>query len=92
MELDAIAAVVIGGTSMTGGSVNIVGTVFGALIIGLCANGMNLLGIQTNYQIISKGILILLALILDVVTARSYDRIRKKQALMMLEKNMEKEN
>lgn len=88
MELDAISSVVIGGTSMTGGNVNIIGTVFGALIIGLCSNGMNLLGIQTNYQIISKGILILLALILDSITSRSYEKIRKKQALSALEKKL----
>ena len=90
MELDAISSVVIGGTSMTGGSVNIIGTVFGALIIGLCANGMNLLGIQTNYQIISKGILILMALVLDVVTTRFYEKVRRKQALAVLEKDMGK--
>lgn len=88
MELDAISAVVIGGTSMAGGNVNVIGTVFGALIIGLCSNGMNLLGIQTNYQIISKGLLILLALILDSVTAKSYEKIRKKQALAALEKKL----
>lgn len=86
MELDAIAAVVIGGTSMIGGNTNIIGTIFGAIVIGLTSNGLNLLGVETNYQIIAKGLLILLALILDAVTAKFYANLRKKQALLSMEK------
>ena len=65
MELDVIAAVVIGGTALYGGSVNVVGTLFGVLIIGMVNNGLNLLGINPHFQIIAKGLIILFALILD---------------------------
>jgi len=65
MELDVIAAVVIGGTALYGGSVNVVGTLFGVLIIGMVNNGLNLLGINPHFQIIVKGLIILFALILD---------------------------
>ena len=65
MELDIIAAVVIGGTALYGGRVNVVGTLFGVLIIGMVNNGLNLLGINPHYQIIAKGLIILFALILD---------------------------
>jgi len=77
MELDIIAAVVIGGTALYGGSVNVVGTLFGVLIIGMVNNGLNLLGINPHYQIIAKGLIILFALILD----RLGDTLRKKQSL-----------
>ena len=71
MEMDVIAAVVIGGTVLYGGNVNIIGTLFGVLIIGIIANGLNLLGINPNYQIIAKGLLILFALIMDRFSVKS---------------------
>ena len=64
-ELDAIAAVVIGGTSMSGGKGLIFGTLIGALIIGILNNGLNLLGISSFYQELIKGLVILLAVIAD---------------------------
>ncbi|MDV2582212.1 ribose ABC transporter permease [Alkalibacillus haloalkaliphilus] len=64
-ELDAIAAVVLGGTSLAGGRGWIFGTLIGALIIGVLNNGLNLLGVSSNYQQIVKGAVILLAVILD---------------------------
>ncbi len=64
-ELDAIAAVVIGGTSMSGGKGFITGTFIGALIIGVLNNGLNLLGISSFYQEVIKGLVILLAVIAD---------------------------
>ena len=64
-ELDAIAAVVIGGTSMVGGRGTIVGTFVGALIIGILNNGLNLLGVSSFYQEVIKGIVILIAVIAD---------------------------
>jgi len=66
-ELDAIAAVVIGGTSLAGGSGTIGGTVIGALIIGVLNNGMSLLGVSTFYQLIIKGLIIILAVWFDVI-------------------------
>ncbi len=67
-ELDAIAAVVIGGTSLAGGVGTIQGTLFGALIIGVINNGLNLLGVSSFYQQVVKGCIIIGAVLLD--TAR----------------------
>ncbi|QHE53914.1 ribose ABC transporter permease [Pontibacillus sp. HMF3514] len=64
-ELDAIAAVVLGGTSLAGGRGRIVGTLIGALIIGVLDNGLNLLNVSSFYQQIVKGGVILLAVLLD---------------------------
>jgi ribose transport system permease protein len=64
-ELDAIAAVVLGGTSLTGGRGWIVGTLIGALIIGVLNNGLNLIGVPSFFQQVVKGAVILLAVLLD---------------------------
>ncbi|WP_434526326.1 ribose ABC transporter permease [Photorhabdus asymbiotica] len=64
-ELDAIAAVVLGGTRLSGGKGLIVGTLIGALILGFLNNGLNLLGISSNYQMIVKAVVILLAVLID---------------------------
>lgn len=64
-ELDAIAAVVLGGTSLSGGRGRIVGTLIGALIIGTLNNGLNLLGVSSFYQLVVKGAVILLAVYID---------------------------
>ena len=64
-ELDAIAAVVLGGTSLNGGRGWIFGTLVGALIIGVLNNGMNLIGVSSFYQLVVKGVVILLAVVLD---------------------------
>ena len=69
-ELDAIAAVVIGGTSLAGGSGRVGGTVIGALLIGVLNNGMSLLGVVSFYQLIIKGLIIILAVWFDVVQKR----------------------
>jgi ribose transport system permease protein len=70
-ELDAIAAVVVGGTSLFGGRGGVIGTFFGAAIIGVLNNGMNLLDVSAFYQQIVKGGVILGALLIDrVVSAR----------------------
>ncbi|MFY4775820.1 ribose ABC transporter permease RbsC [Metabacillus sp. RGM 3146] len=64
-ELDAIAAVVLGGTSLSGGKGRIAGTLIGALIIGTLNNGLNLLGVSSFYQMVVKGIVIIIAVLLD---------------------------
>lgn len=64
-EPDAIAAAVLGGTSFTGGRGSIGGTVIGILIIGVVANGLNLLEIPYYWQMVIKGLIILLAVFFD---------------------------
>jgi len=65
-ELDAIAACVIGGVSMAGGAGSVIGTVIGVLILGVISNGFDILGISSNYQKIMKGLVILLAVFIDI--------------------------
>ncbi len=64
-ELDAIAAVVLGGTTLMGGEGGIGGTLLGAFLIGVLNNGLNLLDVSSFYQQIVKGVVILLAVLLD---------------------------
>ena len=64
-ELDAIAAVVLGGTSLNGGVGSIWGTVIGALIIGVMNNGLTILGLSSFWQYVAKGAVIVLAVLLD---------------------------
>ena len=64
-ELDAIAAVVLGGTSLMGGKGRIMGTLIGALIIGFLNNALNLLDVSSYYQMIAKASVILLAVMID---------------------------
>lgn len=64
-ELDAIAAVVLGGTKLTGGKGKIGGTIVGALIIGVLSNALNILDVSSYYQMMVKGVVILIAVLLD---------------------------
>ncbi len=73
-ELDVIAAVIIGGTNLFGGSGSILGTFLGAAVAGMIANGLILLGADINSQPIAKGAVIILAVLLDV-------SIRRRQGL-----------
>lgn len=70
-ELDAIAAVVIGGTSLSGGRGSILGTVLGAIIIGVLNNGLVLLNVSPFWQQVVKGMVILLAVIIDRANAKN---------------------
>lgn len=69
-EMDAIAAVVVGGTSMAGGSGKIGGTIIGALIIGVLNNGLNLMNVNSFWQDVVKGVVILLAVFIDYIRNR----------------------
>ena len=70
-EMDAIAAVVIGGTSMSGGEGSMIGTLIGILIIGIIANGLNLLGVAQGPQKMVKGLIIVVAVIIDVIRRKA---------------------
>jgi ribose transport system permease protein len=73
-ELDAIAAVVIGGTSMFGDEGAVTGTMIGALIIGVINNGLNLLNVSSYYQQVIKGVIVVGAVLMD-----GYARNRQKR-------------
>jgi len=61
-ELDAIAAVVLGGTSIAGGRGSVIGTLLGALLLGVLNNGLNMVGVNPYVQTVIKGVIILLAI------------------------------
>lgn len=75
-ELDAIAACVLGGVSMSGGVGKISGTIFGAVVIGIISNGLNLMGVSSFWQLVVKGLIILIAVIID--TQKGSDSVIKK--------------
>lgn len=64
-EMDAIAAVVLGGTSLSGGKGRILGNLIGALIIGVLNNGLNIIGVSAFWQQVVKGVVILIAVLID---------------------------
>lgn len=70
-ELDSIAAVVIGGTSLSGGRGSVLGTVLGAIIIGVLNNGLVLLNVSPFWQQVVKGVVILIAVIIDKANSKN---------------------
>lgn len=75
-EMDAITAVIVGGTSMSGGSGTLLGTLVGAIIVGIINNVQTLMGVDSNIQRIVKGVIIVGAVIIDVVTKNSAKKAR----------------
>ena len=71
MELDAIAACVIGGTSLKGGQGTVVGVLFGALIMAMLLNGMTLLAVSPEHKFIARGVVLALAVWMDVRLSHS---------------------
>ncbi len=69
-NLDSITAVVLGGTSLFGGRGSIVGTLIGALIVGVFRNGLQLMGVESIYQVLITGILVIVAVSIDQLTHR----------------------
>ncbi len=69
-ELDAIAAAVIGGTSLMGGVGTMFGTLIGALIMGVLRNGLNLLGVSSFVQTVAIGSVIIVAVFVDMALKR----------------------
>lgn len=74
-ELNAIAAAVLGGTSLSGGKGTIVGTIIGAFVIGFLSDGLVLVGVSTFWQLVVKGAVIVLAVVLDQAQERLQARI-----------------
>jgi fructose transport system permease protein len=69
-NLDSITAVVIGGTSLFGGRGGVVGTLIGAVIVGIFRNGLTLMGVQVIYQYLVTGVLVILAVSVDNLLRR----------------------
>jgi ribose transport system permease protein len=70
-EMDAITAVILGGTSMSGGTGTITGTVIGCIVVGVLKNGLNLLGINSSWQYVVQGVVILVAVFIDFLKKRN---------------------
>jgi ribose/xylose/arabinose/galactoside ABC-type transport system permease subunit len=70
-ELDVIAAVVVGGTSLQGGRGSMVGTFIGAMLIGILRNGLNLLNVNSYVQMVVVGIVIVVAVMIDKLRTRT---------------------
>src|SRR5262249_26109094 len=66
-ELDAIAAVVIGGTSLSGGRGTVMGTIIGAFIMSVLTNGLRVMGVQEEWKIVVTGLIIIVAVYIDIV-------------------------
>lgn len=80
-EMDAIAACVLGGISMAGGTGHVSGTVIGAVVIGIISNGLNLIGVSSFWQLLVKGLIILVAVIIDSQKNIISEKFGKKKAL-----------
>jgi len=86
-ELNAIAAVVLGGTSLAGGRGSMGGTLIGAFVIGVLNDGLVMMGVSSFWQKVIKGAVIVLAVIIDQVQARMQERIalQKQQEIAVVE-------
>ena len=74
-ELNAIAAVVLGGTSLLGGRGSIGGSLIGAFVIGVLADGLVMMGVSEFWQIVIKGVVILVAVIIDQLQSKLQGRV-----------------
>jgi ribose transport system permease protein len=71
LELQAIAVVVIGGTSLLGGQANLIGTLLGSILVAVINNGLNLLNVPDSYQLLTVGVLLMIAVLVEV--SRGYN-------------------
>ena len=76
-ELQVIAAVIIGGTSLSGGEGRIIGTIIGGLIIAVLANGLNLDGVEPFWQWVAQGIVLIVAIVVDRKVQDGVNRAKK---------------
>ena len=78
-ELNAIAAAVLGGTSMSGGRGTIGGTIVGAFVIGILSDGLVMMGVSSFWQIVIKGLVIIAAVVVDQVQRKLQRRVVLRQ-------------
>jgi ribose/xylose/arabinose/galactoside ABC-type transport system permease subunit len=76
-ELQVIASVIIGGTSLSGGEGRIIGSIIGALIIAVLANGLNLAGVEPFWQWVAQGIVLIVAIVVDRKVQDGVNRAKK---------------
>ena len=76
-EIDVIAAVVVGGTALSGGKGNIWGTVIGVILLGIISNALNILGVSPHYQYIMKGALIIVAVLIGYYSGMKTKAVKK---------------
>lgn len=76
-EIDVIAAVVVGGTALSGGKGNIWGTVIGVILLGIISNALNILGVSPHYQYIMKGVLIIVAVLIGYYSGMKTKVVKK---------------
>lgn len=74
-ELNAIAAAVLGGTSMSGGRGTIGGTIIGAFVIGVLSDGLVMMGVSSFWQMVIKGLVIIFAVVIDQAQRRLQQRV-----------------
>ena len=78
-EIDVIAAVVVGGTALSGGKGNVWGTVIGVVLLGILSNALNILGVSPHFQYIMKGLLIIGAVLIGYYSSlRTVKKSKKK--------------
>jgi erythritol transport system permease protein len=82
-ELNAIAAAVLGGTSMSGGRGTIGGTIVGAFVIGILSDGLVMLGVSSFWQMVIKGLVIIIAVVVDQAQRRLQQRIALRQMALV---------
>jgi erythritol transport system permease protein len=82
-ELNAIAAAVLGGTSMTGGRGTIGGTIVGAFVIGILSDGLVMMGVSSFWQMVIKGVVIIIAVVVDQAQRRLQQRVALRQMARM---------
>ena len=78
-ELNAIAAAVLGGTSMSGGRGRVFGTIIGAFVIGILSDGLIMMGVSSFWQTVIKGVVIVLAVVIDQAQSRLQARVALAQ-------------
>ena len=78
-ELNAIAAAVLGGTSMSGGRGRIGGTIVGAFVIGILSDGLVMMGVSSFWQTVIKGLVIIAAVVVDQAQQRIQQRLALQQ-------------